>query len=332
MSKNFVITGGGSIGKRHIRNLISLNINKENIYVLEPREDRVSEIKSLGISNCLKNINEFDDIPVKAAIICSPTSYHIDQAIYFAKKKADLMIEKPLSRDLNNIEELKDIVIKNNLVTFIAYIFRFAPSIKFLKDILEKKTIGEVFFVRGEFSEYLPDWHPYEKYNSFYMAQKQMGGGSILDQSHIMDLVHHLFGNFKSVMAFNNKISGLEIEADDIAEMIVELDNGILASIHTDIFGRKHSKSLEIKGSRGNIKWDFYKNEVSVYDAETKTLKIEDDFDKDFNKVYIEELKYFIDCSNNNNQAHPNLDVGIDTMKLILSSEESHNTGKKIII
>lgn len=332
MSKNFVITGGGSIGKRHIRNLISLNINKENIYVLEPREDRVSEIKSLGISNCLNDINKFEDISVKAAIICSPTSYHIDQAIYFAKKKADLMIEKPLSRDLKNIEELKDIVFKNNIVTFIAYIFRFAPSIKFLKEILEKKIIGDVLFVRGEFSEYLPDWHPYEKYNSFYMAQKEMGGGSILDQSHIMDLVHHLFGNFKSVMAFNNKISGLEIEADDIAEMIVELENGILASIHTDIFGRKHNKSLEIKGSKGNIHWDFYKNSVSIYDSETKTLKIEDDFEKDFNKVYIEELKYFIDCSDNNKQANPNLDVGIDTMKLILSSELSQNTGKKIII
>ena len=164
------------------------------------------------------------------------------------------------------------------------------------------------------------------------MAQKQMGGGSILDQSHIMDLVHYLFGNFKSVMAFNNKISALEIEADDIAEMIVELDNGIIASIHTDIFGRKHSKSLEIKGSKGNIHWDFYKNAVSIYDAETKNLKIEDSFDNDFNKVYIEELKYFIDCSENKLEAQPDLSVGIDTMKLILSSEESQNTGKKVII
>ena len=47
-----------------------------------------------------------------------------------------------------------------------------------------------------------------------------------------MDLIHHLFGNFKSVMAFNSQLSNLKIEADDIAEMIVELDNGILASIH----------------------------------------------------------------------------------------------------
>ncbi len=332
MDKNYVITGGGSIGKRHLNNLISIGVNKKNIHVLEPREDRVKEINFLGIDNCYNDIKKFDDIPISAAIICSPTSYHIDQAIFFAKKNADLMIEKPLSRDLDNIDKLKDIVKKNNLITFIAYIFRFAPSIKFLKKIIDEKVIGDIFFVRGEFSEYLPDWHPYEKYNSFYMAQKKLGGGSILDQSHIMDLIHYLFGNFKSVMAFNNKLSNLEIEADDIAEMIVELDTGIIASIHTDIFGRKHNKSLEIKGLNGNILWDFYKNSVTIYDAKTKTLKHEENFDKDFNKVYIEELKYFLKCSNENLKAHPNLDVGIDTMKLILASEKSQNCGKKIII
>ena len=143
---------------------------------------------------------------------------------------------------------------------------------------------------------------------------KNLGGGSILDQSHAMDLVHYLFGNFKSVMAFNNKLSKLEIEADDIAEMIIELENGILASIHTDIFGRRHSKSLEIKGENGNIFWDFYNNSVSIYDAKTKTFRTEDSFDKDFNKVYIEELKYFINCCEKNAEAQPNLDVGIDTM------------------
>ena len=332
MQKNFVITGGGSIGKRHLKNLISLKINKENIFVLEPREDRINEIKSLGINNCISDINKFDNIQIDAAIICSPTSYHIDQAIYFANKNANIMIEKPLSRDLHGIDELIKVVSKNKLITFIAYIFRFAPSVKYLKEILSNKIIGDILFVRGEFSEYLPDWHPYEKYNSFYMAQKKLGGGSILDQSHIMDLIHYLFGNFKSVMAYNNKISNLEIEADDIAEMIVELDNGILASIHTDIFGRKHTKSLEVKGSKGNIFWDFYKNTVSIYNAQTKITEIENNFDNDFNKVYIEELKYFIDCCNNNVQAEPNLDVGIDTMKLILSSEESQKTGKKIII
>ena len=33
------------------------------------------------------------------------------------------------------------------------------------------------------------------------MAEKKQGGGSILDQSHIMDLVHYLFGGFEDVFA-----------------------------------------------------------------------------------------------------------------------------------
>ena len=114
--------------------------------------------------------------------------------------------------------------------------------------------------------------------------------------------------------------------------MIVELKNGILASIHTDILGRQHNKSLEIKGTEGNISWDFYKNRISIYDSKTKTIKVEENFDKDFNKVYIEEIKYFINCCENKIEAHPNLKIGIDTMKLILSSEESHKTGKKVLI
>ena len=51
-----------------------------------------------------------------------------------------------------------------------------------------------LFCAYGEFSEYLPDWHPWEDYRTFYMAKKSQGGGSILDQSHIIDLSHYLLG------------------------------------------------------------------------------------------------------------------------------------------
>ena len=50
----------------------------------------------------------------------------------------------------------------------------------------------------GEFSEYLPDFHPWENYRNFYMAKKSMGGGSILDQSHLFDIMHFIFGDFTS--------------------------------------------------------------------------------------------------------------------------------------
>ena len=214
----------------------------------------------------------------------------------------------------------------------IAYIFRFSSAIKLIKKEILKKSIGKILYFRGEFSEYLPDWHPYEDYRSFYMANKKQGGGSILDQCHIMDLAHFLIGDFLSVKAINCKVSSLQINADDISEMIIKHKNGVISSIHTDIFGRQHKKGIEIKGELGNIIWDFYKNEVTVYTSKDKKVEIYDQFNGDFNECYIEELKTFIETFTEKKDSLIPLEHGIDTMKLILATERSEKSKKEELV
>ena len=329
--KLFVV-GAGSIGKRHIKNAISIGINPDNIISLDKRDDRIEEVKKLGVKKTYKDFDKALREDFNAAIICSPTSMHIEQSIKLAGKKKHLLIEKPLDSKLDGADELLKISKSNNLTVMIAYIFRFSPAVKFIKKKLSENIIGKILYFRGEFSEYLPDWHPYEDYRTFYMASKEQGGGSILDQCHIMDLSHHLIGEFASVIAINKKISNLEIKADDISELIVHHKNGVVSSIHTDIFGRQHKKGIEIKGELGNIIWDFYKNEVTVYTSEDKKVEIYDQFNGDFNECYIEELKTFIETFTEKKDSLIPLEHGIDTMKLILASERSEKSKKEELV
>ena len=129
----FAIIGCGSIGKRHIKNAINLGISVNNIVVMDPREDRIEEVKKIGV---IKTFTDFD-LSLKeqfdAAIICSPTSLHIKQAIELARLKKHILIEKPLGLNLENINELVKIVKDNNLTVMLAYIFRFMPSIEAVK-------------------------------------------------------------------------------------------------------------------------------------------------------------------------------------------------------
>ncbi|MDC0391183.1 Gfo/Idh/MocA family oxidoreductase [Candidatus Pelagibacter ubique] len=323
------IVGAGSIGKRHIRNAISIGINPDNIISLDKRDDRLEEVKKLGVKKTFKDFDLAIKEDFDAAIICSPTSMHIEQSLKLAKLKKHLLIEKPLDSKLDGAEELLKASQLNKLTIMIAYIFRFSPAIKFIKKKLEENVIGKILYFRGEFSEYLPDWHPYEDYRTFYMSSKEQGGGSILDQCHIMDLAHHLIGEFSSVIAINTKVSNLEIKADDISELIVRHKNGVISSIHTDIFGRAHRKSIEIKGEQGNILWDFYKNEVEIYNSENKKSKKFTEFDKDFNNCYIEELTAFITSFTDEKKSVIPLEDGIDTMKLILAAEKSEDSRKE---
>ena len=323
----FLCIGCGSIGKRHILNLLAIGVSPANIVATDPRIDRIDEVRAMGVERVYStfeeglNADEFD-----AALICSPTSLHIKQGLELAKRGIHILMEKPLAHNLDEIEEFKSLVQKNNIVVLMAYIFRFSPLTDKVKELIASNAIGKVLFVRGEFSEYLPDWHPYEDYRSFYMANKSEGGGSILDQSHIMDLIHHLFGSFKAVKAFNGRISSLEINADDYSEMLVEMESGVIASIHTDVFGRDHKKQLEIKGELGNILWDSKANTVSFYSAETKSKVVYDDFNSDFNLNYVSEIQHFIRCCREQEKPIASLETGIETMELILAAERSAGT------
>ena len=195
-----LVIGAGSIGKRHIRNLLELGIKSDHISVVDTREDRLSEAEHIlkdgglfqSIDEALVNNN------YNIGFICSPTSMHIEHAIILADKKVNLCIEKPLCKDLENVERLTKLVDDNNLIVLMAYVFRHSLLTKKVEDIIENGTIGKIYSFRGEFSEYLPDWHPWEDYRTFYMASKKQGGGSILDQCHIMDLAHYFVGEFAS--------------------------------------------------------------------------------------------------------------------------------------
>ena len=333
MESKVLVVGGGSIGKRHIRNLLSLKFNGNDIYCVEPRKDRIEALKTLGIENTFENINQaLEKNSYNFSILCSPTIFHIDQAISLARKKINIFIEKPLSADLNNIDELLTEVKENNIKVGIAYVFRFSPLINKVKEILNKNLLGKVLYFRGEFSEYLPDFHPYEDYRTFYMAKKELGGGSILDQSHIIDLIFYLFGDFKSVFAFNSKVSNLEINTDDISEMLVETQNGIVGTIHTDIIGRNHKKELEIKGELGNITVNFYKNCVNFYSSQDKASTIYNKFEKDFNQNYILELQNFIMYCQDKEDIRTSLDESIKIMKLIFAAQKSHKTGQREVL
>ena len=329
----FLCIGSGSIGKRHMRNLLSIGVDPNDITAIDPRTDRKAEVLQMGIKNLYDTFedalasNSYD-----AAIVCSPTNLHISQGIELANKKINILMEKPLAHNLEGINELKSSIINNDVTFLMAYIFRFTPHTNKVLELLKSGVIGKVLYARGEFSEYLPDWHPYEDYRSFYMAEKSQGGGSILDQSHIMDLIHFLLGGFEKVYAINHNLSSLEVNSDDFSELIIKLKSGAIASVHTDMFGRDHKKQLEIKGEKGNIYWSTDENIVTHYNSDNKKKTIFNEFSSDFNLNYITELKHFIACCEGKEIPLAPLQDGIETMELILSAYDSVQKSSEVEI
>lgn len=123
---------------------------------------------------------------------------------------------------------------------------------------------------RVEFGYYLPYWPRKRDYRDSYVARKALGGGIILDSSHEIDSLRWLIGEVKEVSCFAGKISNLDIETEDTAEILLKFKNGAIAEAHLDITRHDFSRIYELIGEKGTIIWDQVRKFLRIYSAKTK--------------------------------------------------------------
>jgi len=321
-----IVVGCGSIGTRHlknlhqlgIKNLIAVDLDKKRLNNLEKE---ISGIKIYtNLDKALKNENHID-----AGFVCTPTSLHIPVAKKLAKEKIHLFIEKPLSHNLTGVAKLLKIVKKNKLITMMGMNYRFHPGLKIIKKLIDENKIGKVYSIIGFGGHYLPDWHLNTDYRKEYAAQKKLGGGVLLTSIHGLDYLRWLAGEPKKIWGHVDKVSNLAIDADDIAFAFWETSKGIKVSMYTDFLQRFPQHRLDVIGERGNIKWDYFKNIVNIFNS-VKKKWISMPYKFQTNDMYINETKLFLKCLTKNYSTEIDLEEGILTLKLALAVKKSSQT------
>lgn len=321
----FLVIGCGSIGKRHIRNLKNLSVH--DIIANDIREDRLEEVKKAYGLRTYIDIEEALKQEPDAALITTPTSLHLQQALTVSKRGCHLFIEKPLSHTLDGINEFIEIVTQKKLVVLVGCNMRFHSNILLIKELLDKKSIGNVICARLQSGFYLPDWHPYEDYRKSYSANKRLGGGVILDGIHEIDYIRWFLGEIGQVFCFAGKFSHLEIDTEDMAEILLKFETGAIAEIHLDYIQRFRARSCHLIGDRGTIIWDQKERAVRLYSAGNNHWRVyPESFDNDINKMYIKEMQHFIRCIEGKEQSVRNEKEAKRVLEIALAAKKSAQT------
>ena len=150
-----LLVGLGSIGQRHARNLRA--VLGEDVQLWAYRVRRLQHIitpdlsiepdgdveASLGL-RVFMDLDEALAEKPDAVFVTNPNSLHMPVALAAARAGCPLFIEKPLSHDLEGVQELVDIIDGRRLVCFVGYQWRFHPAFRFVQACLDRKTIGHV--------------------------------------------------------------------------------------------------------------------------------------------------------------------------------------------
>jgi len=320
-----LVVGCGSIGERHIRNLQSLFAGE--ILVHDTDIKRLAFIKEKYQVRTYANLDDALKRHVDAFIIAVPPALHIPFALKGVEHGAHLFIEKPISHKLEGVDTLLEQAKTKGLVVFVGYNFRFHPGLRLVKELLDDGKIGKVLSARMEAGQYLPDWHPWQDYREMYTVRKEIGGGIILDSSHELDYTRWLLGEVREVCCFAGKLSSLEVETEDTAEIILKFESGAIAGVHLDFVQRGYSRSCKLIGEEGTIIWDYPGKKVSIFTAKTshwEEIKVE----TEPNDMYLEEMRHFINCINGEERPEADGATAKRVLEIALAAKESAQHGK----
>ena len=323
-----LIVGFGSIGKRHIQNLLKLN---DIEIIVCTKQSKFGNLKK----HC-KFYTKLDDAikeEPNVAIIANNTSDHVKTAIQLSKIGLDLFIEKPLSHNFSGVKTLTKLIHQKKLITMMGCNLRFHQSIIKIKELIDQKQIGKIISVQAESGSYLPDWHPYENYKKSYAARNDLGGGVVLTCIHEIDYLYWLLGNVKSVFSVTGQFGNLNITSEDLSAIIMKFQNGTIGELHLDYLQKSPIRRCKLVGTKGIITWDSDSNIVKFFDVK-KNYWINKSKIKKYNRnlMYEKEISYFIDCVKKREKTINPIEQGIRTMKIALAIKKSSKLGRSIKI
>lgn len=257
----FLVIGLGSMGKRRVRNLITLD--QKDIIGFDPRKDRCVEAEQKYSIKTYQNFEDAINTKPDAMIISTPPDLHSKYAKIAIEKKSHFFTEANVVTD--GMSEIIDLLKNNDIVGVPSSTLRFHNMFLKLKTILmENKNLGNVLCILHHNGHYLPDWHPWEDYRDFYVSKKITGAGREMVPYELVWLTA-LFGKIRNVKGLKTRTGILDSEIDDLYNAILEFDNGIKGMLTVDVISRIPYRQIKIITENGVIESDWNEKKIKVF-------------------------------------------------------------------
>jgi len=306
------VIGFGSIGQRHCRNLINRGV--ANLGLLRHR----AQGNDLDLPE-YTNEEEFWNMQWDSVLITNRTSDHYETLLKARDKVKSIFIEKPICCTRKQLDNLRRAFKGKEDTVMIGMNLRYHPLVKKAKQVIEKGSIGKIYSSRFFVGQYLPDWRPQTDYRSSYSARKELGGGVVFDLIHELDLSVYLSGPpINEVHSIIDRLSDLEIEVEDTAEIIFKSSQNIMVSIHMDYLRRGYERVFSLYGSKGSFRGDLQSNSWEIFGENGELINSDYSTSYDQNQMYDSEITDFIQKGASLEAFKPNLKDGLDAVALAL--------------
>lgn len=263
-----IVIGLGSMGRRRVRLLKQMN-RSFIIGGVDNKEDRRIKAEEELLINTYANLEEaFDNMNPQCAIICTSPLSHADIIEACLLKNCHVFTELNLVNDKyhSNIQLAKE----KNKVLFLSSTQLYRDGTRYIKEKVNnsKSMINYIYHV----GQYLPDWHPWESINEYFVSDKRTNGCREILAIELPWIIR-VFGDIDSYEVIAGKSTDLPIQYNDNYLLLIKHQNGNRGVLGVDVISRFPVCNLEIYGGNLYITWDGTPMGLKEYDIDKKELK-----------------------------------------------------------
>ena len=256
------VVGLGSMGRRRIR-LMKQYDTQLDIIGIDSNEDRSSAAaEEFDIQTCCSLDEACKTEQIDCAFVCtSPLSHHsiIDQLI---QNRIHVFTEINLIPDgYDRFIKVKDVKL------FLSSTFLYRRDVQWMMNRVQNQRVNYIYHT----GQYLPDWHPWENYNQFFVGDKRTNGCREIFAIEL-PWITACFGKIKKIDVVKDKMSDLQIDYPDNYLVQIEHENGNKGQMAVDVIARRAIRRIEIFNSELQVYWEGTPNSLQEWDYDNKTM------------------------------------------------------------
>lgn len=273
--------------------------------------------------------------------VCLPNYLHAKATLLAASAGKHIIIEKPLAVTLEEADAMIAACKNAGVKLMYAEELCFAPKYERLRSMVGEGAVGNIYMLKQAEKHSGPhsDW--------FYDV-RYAGGGVLMDMGcHAFGWFFWMLNNTKVKSVYASMATVLHqgrTQGEDNSVVIVEFDNGVTAIAENS--WAKHGgmdDHCEVYGQEGVMYADLFRGNASlVYSKKGYGYAMEKAditsgwsfpvFEEAFNQGYPHELKYFIECVQQDKQPLVTGELGRDVLEVVYAAYASAGQGKKIAL
>ena len=329
------VFGLGNVSTEYIK-AVNNNPLSEVIAVVG-RDKAKTQAKITDMELACEVMENYDDLvnreDLDIMVISSPHFLHAAEAIKAAQKGKHVIVEKPIGMNLAEMQQVRDAIRLAGVKSQCGMVLRWNPFIENVKRLIEKRAIGDIFYLEVDYFHELGPW-----LNGFSWGIHQKSGGpsaSLVGGIHAVDLTRWLCGEVAEVFAYQTWGHRQDFEYPPTYMATLKFENGAVGKTSCSFeIEAPYVVNVIVYGSKGSIiNEKFYLKDL--FPGQTGWQRFETimpDSGAVSHHPFQELVDDFIHAIENDGESCLNIEETYKTHELCVAIDRSMESGEKVTL